>query len=124
MQILELINLQEQPNENGEGHTVMRNGREQEGTIKFFIFFNAVLLCWHLCPGTSDTQAGNSNSPVTTYLYTRSDFMDYVCNNTKNFFVILIVISLDTLAFMIILSRNTLKINAASIITGHSFPAL
>jgi hypothetical protein len=48
VQILELINLPEQPNENGECHTVMRYGKEQEGTIKF-LFSLMLRSCAGVC---------------------------------------------------------------------------
>jgi hypothetical protein len=97
MQILESVNLQEQPNESGEAHTVKRNGRKQEGTRKVFIFFISVLFC-HVCLETYDYQAENSNLPVTTLQYTTSEFLDSVCRNTKHFIVILLGISLGILA--------------------------
>jgi hypothetical protein len=75
-------------------------------------------------PDTHDTQAGSGKSLLRTLLYTRSDIMDSICSNTKNFIVILIVISLGTLVYIIVLSRYTVKINAVSIITGHSLLAL
>jgi hypothetical protein len=72
----------------------MEGSKRKEG---FFIFCVAVSVFSCLCPGTHDTQVGRSNSLVRTLLYTRSGIMDSVCSNTKNFVVILIVISLGTL---------------------------
>jgi len=58
-----LINLWKQPNESGEAHTVMRNGRKQEER-RCFTFCVAVSMCSCLCPGTHDTQAGSCKSLV------------------------------------------------------------